>query len=129
MLPNHVQGGRFDAEGHGQAAPELAVELYGHLRARGPDADLRRGKRGHRAVEGPPGHDAGEDVGPQDVAQALDQDGLELAARKQTRPRHPVVAAVVLAVGDYGEPRGVDLVAEEYLQRGEPVPEEHFERR
>src|SRR5918997_1875220 len=129
MLAYYVQGGWFDAKGHGQSAPELTVELYGHLRARSPDVDLLRGKGGHRAVEGPSGHDAGEDVGPQDVAQALDQDGLELAARKQTWPRHPVVAAVVLAVGDYGEPRGVDLVAEEYLQRGEPVPEEHFERR
>ena len=31
MLTNYVQGPWFDAEGHGQSAPELTVELYGHL--------------------------------------------------------------------------------------------------
>src|SRR5215210_1684297 len=126
---DYVQGAWFDAEGHGQSAPELTVELYGHLCAWGPGVNLRRGKRRHRAVEGPSRHDPGEDVRSQEVAHALDQDGLQLAARTQAWPRHPVVAAVVLAVGDYGEPRSVDLVAEEYLQRGEPVSEKHLECR
>src|SRR5918997_1762264 len=82
-LPDYVQGAWFDAEGHGQSAPELTVELYGHLCAWGPRVNLRRGKRPHRAVEGPSRHDPGEDVRPQEVAHALDQDGLELAARKR----------------------------------------------
>src|SRR5215211_4729297 len=126
---DYVQGAWFDAEGHGQSAPELTVELYGHLCAWGLGVDLRRGKRRHRAVEGPSRHDPGEDVRPQEVAHALDQDGLERAAGQQAWPCYPVVAAVVVAVGDYGEPCGVDIVAIAYLQRGEPVPEEHFERR
>src|SRR5215203_1712378 len=115
-LPDYVQGAWFDAEGHGQPAPELTVELYWHLCAGGPGVDLRRGKRPHRAVEGPSRHDPGEDVGPQEVAHALDQDGFERAASQQAGSRHPVVAAVVVAVGDYGEPRSVDLVAVAYLQ-------------
>src|ERR671911_689372 len=126
---DYVQGAWFDAEGHGQSAPELTVELYGHLCAWGPGVNIRGGNRRHRAVEGPSRYDPGEDVGPQEVAHALNQDGLELAARKQAWPRLPVVAAVVLAVGYYGEPRGVDLLPDQHLQWGERVPEEHFERR
>jgi hypothetical protein len=40
-LADDVQGGGLDAEGHGQSAPELAVELYGYLCARGHGVDLR----------------------------------------------------------------------------------------
>src|SRR5918993_5697963 len=128
MLMNHVQGARLDAERHGQLTPEFAVELHGHFSAFGPCVDLPGHEGLHRAIQRPPRHDPGEDIGPEEGAHALDQDGLELAARQQAWPRHPVVPAVEVAVGDYGKPRDFDLVAVADLQWREPVPEEHPER-
>src|SRR5215212_8003606 len=122
-----AQGSRFDAEGHGQLAPEFAVELYGHLGTGGPGADLLGGERPHRAVQGPTCHDPGEDVGPEEGAHALDEDGLERTTRQEAGARHLVVPAVEVPVSYYGEPRDVRVVAMDYLQLRELVPEKHPE--
>src|ERR687894_462994 len=124
---DHSQGGRLHAEGHRQLAPELAVDLDRDVVAGRVGVDLCRLERLHGAVEGPAEDNSPEDVWPEEGAHALYEDGFEPAAGQEARARHPVVAAVVVAVGDYGEPRDADVVARGDPDGGEPVAEEHPE--
>src|ERR671916_1863563 len=124
---DHSQGGRLHTEGHRQLAPELAVDLDRDVVAGRVGVDLCRLERLHGAVEGPAEDNSPEDVWPEEGAHALYEDGFEPAAGQEARARHPVVAAVVVAVGDYGEPRDADVVARGDPDGGEPVAEEHPE--
>jgi hypothetical protein len=84
-LPNHLYDRRFDAEGHRQATPDLAVDLHRDARAasgRGLGEDAMRRERLHGAVQRALRQGAGQDVGPHEEARLLDQDDLKFAARK-----------------------------------------------
>jgi uncharacterized membrane protein len=124
---DNLESLRLNAEGHRQTPPDLAVELYRHVGARGAGTQLlgREGSQG--AVEGPFGQDAGEDVGPQEHAHAFDEYCLEFTVGEQTRAGHPEVSAVEVAVGDDGEPGDASRVAVDHLHRGEFLLEEHLE--
>ena len=81
-----MDGRRFDAKGHRQATPDLAVYLHRNARATGGrrlgNEGLRH-ERLHGTVEGALRQDAGQDIGPHQEAHLLDKDHLQRAARER----------------------------------------------